>query len=86
MLRDEQGLETAIRELLPLAEKSDMALVGMMIAVAAAKREESCGSHTRTDFPLPSSAWAHRQILTLEGIQSYTQELIRDVPLAAAGA
>lgn len=85
VIRNTPGIETAIQELLPLAEKSDMALVGLMIAVAAARRVESRGSHTRSDFPAPSAAWAKRQILSLDDILDYAQGLSADIPLAVAG-
>jgi L-aspartate oxidase len=53
--RDEAGLLAAIRALLPLASShaaaSDPAIVGLMTAVMALRREESRGAHHRTDFP-----------------------------------
>jgi L-aspartate oxidase len=61
VLRDRHGIERAIRGLYPIASgrnaASDPALVGVMIAVAASRREESRGGHYRSDFPgtLPSA-------------------------------
>ena len=51
VIRDQAGLEHAIMLLSPLAEQSDMALVGLMIAHCALQREESRGAHFRSDFP-----------------------------------
>ncbi|BCP52323.1 L-aspartate oxidase [Kaistia sp. 32K] len=53
--RDGETLREAARLLTPLATgddaTSDPALVALMITVAALRREESRGSHLRTDFP-----------------------------------
>jgi L-aspartate oxidase len=68
VLRDEAGLRSTISALLPLACRggpdSDPALVGLMIAVAAWRRQESRGAHWRTDFP--SRVAAQRSTLRLE--------------------
>jgi L-aspartate oxidase len=55
LLRSHEGLHEAINALLPLASgrgtTADPAIVGLMIAVMALRREESRGGHWRTDFP-----------------------------------
>jgi L-aspartate oxidase len=61
VLRDRHGIERAIRSLYSITggrtAASDPALVGLMIAVSAWRREESRGGHFRSDFPdtLPSA-------------------------------
>jgi L-aspartate oxidase len=55
VLREQHGIERAIRALYPIASgrsaAADAALVGLMIAIAAWRREESRGGHYRSDFP-----------------------------------
>jgi L-aspartate oxidase len=70
VLRDRDGLRDGIAALYPLmqanAPESDAALVGLMIAVAALKRQESRGAHTRTDFPAHDQTLAQRSFLRLD--------------------
>jgi L-aspartate oxidase len=55
VLRDGEGLRAAARTLYPLAisqhAASDPAIAGLMIVIAALRRQESRGAHGRTDFP-----------------------------------
>ena len=55
VLRDRNAIERLVRGLYPIANgnsaASDPALVGLMMAVAAHRREESRGGHFRTDYP-----------------------------------
>jgi L-aspartate oxidase len=58
VLRDQGSIGRAICSLYPIAHRggaaADPAMVGLMIAVAACRREESRGGHYRTDFPATS--------------------------------
>ena len=49
------------REWSPLA---NLARVAGALITAAARREESRGSHTRTDFPDPGDAWWCRLVVS----------------------
>jgi L-aspartate oxidase len=78
VLRDGDGLAAAAAELLPLAvadgEAGDLAVVGLMIAIAALRRRESRGAHARTDFPT-SAAYARRSTLRLGDAIASAREL-----------
>ncbi|HTR16358.1 MAG TPA: L-aspartate oxidase [Acetobacteraceae bacterium] len=69
VLREATGLKAAITALLPLAEAggaaADPATVGLLLAVAALRRQENRGGHARTDFPghEPGPARSHTLIL-----------------------
>lgn len=69
VLRDHDGLTAAVDALASLAfaagAEADPALVGLFIAAAALQREESRGSHSRTDFPKHSSAGPRRSRLRI---------------------
>ena len=70
VMRSASGLKMAINSLLPLAETSDMAMVGALIATAALRRTESRGAQARTDYVTSSPEWAHRQVLTMQDLFS----------------
>ena len=79
LLREGAGLETAIRQLLPLVTAqdpaSDAALVALGIACFALLRTETRGAHARTDFPLPAAAPMRRR-MRLDDILVASQEVL----------
>ncbi len=75
LLRDEEGLRSAITTLLPLAETGDAAAVALVAAVAAFERRESRGSHARTDHP-HKDAVAKRRFYTFETAFALAREII----------
>lgn len=78
VLRSGEELAAAAARLLPLAlgdgAAADPAAVGLMIVMAALRREESRGAHARTDFPAPA-ARAQRAFLHLSEAIAAAQEL-----------
>ncbi len=83
--RDGAGLAEAVAQLLPLAEQpgpdADAAIVALMMAVSALKREESRGAHCRLDFPA-RAATARRSFVTLDGALAEARLLARAPALA----
>ena len=81
VIRDREGLATAIREIAELERAntrirfSNIATTAKLIAVGAYLREESRGGHYRSDFPEPVDAWEHRTYLTLEEADRVVAEL-----------
>ena len=69
LIRNREGLQQAIDFLSPLAQTSDMALVGTIITQAALRREESRGAHYRTDFP-QTNLTGQRSVFRLSDMES----------------
>jgi L-aspartate oxidase len=90
VLRERTGLLGAIAALRALAEGDgpavDPALVGLTVAVAALLRQESRGSHCRSDFPHRAPGKARRRTLGLAEIEMVARRELGDrLPLAAGG-
>jgi L-aspartate oxidase len=72
VVRDEQGLTSAIEDLTWLAkehprasgEARNLLAVGRLVAAAALARRESRGGHYRSDYPMPDPDWQRRLRLT----------------------
>lgn len=90
VLRDRAGLEAGVRHLLPLATGStaaaDPALVGLMMAVAALRCEDSVGAHYRTDFPHARAAGRRSTLSLGEALEHARNAVARTIerPLEAA--
>jgi L-aspartate oxidase len=68
--RNAPGLELAMQQLAPLATRSNPALVALLIAQAAWRRQESRGAHTRTDFPQTDPAQATSSTINLSDLSN----------------
>jgi L-aspartate oxidase len=83
VLRERASLEAAAAALYPLVTEngpaSDAALVGLMIIVAALRRQESRGAHARSDFPQHDATRAWRRTLDLAECLDATRELVPDL-------
>src|SRR5690606_11875981 len=81
LLRDEEGLRSAITALLPLAQTDDAAAVALIMSVAAFERCETRGSHARTDFPGKAAA-TERSVYTFEQSFALAREIALPEPLS----
>ncbi|WP_395709013.1 L-aspartate oxidase [Reyranella sp.] len=84
VVRDRAGLSSAVESLQELAFRggatADPALVGLLIATAALRREESRGGHWRSDFPASSPGWRCRLVQRVA--DTGTHLVCRAVPLS----
>jgi L-aspartate oxidase len=81
VLRDGESLRAAARTLYPFAisqhAASDPAMVGLMIVIAALRRQESRGAHGRTDFPDHKNL-AMRSTLRLDDVLQTARDCVAE--------
>lgn len=71
VIRDRSGLEFLLGEITRLERRnrrmrfSNMAATAKLVAAGALLRQESRGSHFRSDYPDASASWRHRTFITL---------------------
>ena len=75
VLRDCHGLRRAIAALAPHADRSDPALIALMLAISAYDRQESRGGHARVDFPA-HAAQAQPSFMTMEAALSRAAQIM----------
>ena len=84
VLREREAIARAIRSLYPIANSrtaaADPALVGLMIAVAAYRREESRGGHYRTDFPATLTTGAPSSLHLAEALSAARDIIETEIP------
>ena len=87
VLRDEEGLKTALRKIAVLeadhgasAVFRNMTATATLIAAAALTREESRGAHERTDFPNKLPDPAQRSRLTWADAKAIRTQVCEDTP------
>ena len=86
VVRDRDGLVRAVRDIAGLERTNrrtrfrNIAAAAKLIAVGALRREESRGSHFRSDFPEPSEAFRHRTYLKYSEVEQVVRDLADEVP------
>lgn len=85
--RNADDLKTALAYILKMEKAGaqdpdmrNMTAVCLLIAGAALLREESRGSHFRSDHPAPQAAWAHRSFMTLNEVHRRVEEALAASP------